>query len=102
MNVWIIIVGMMLVTFIPRAIPAFFVEKMRFGRRFEKFIGLIPYTAMTALIFPGVLNMDSAHWYVGVIGAVAAILLALSKKIPTAFVVFGSVASVALAYLVIL
>ena len=101
MNVWIIIVGMMLVTFGPRAIPAFFVEKMRFGRRFEKFIGLIPYTAMTALIFPGVLNMDSAHWYVGVIGAAVAILLALSKKIPASLVVLGSVCAVAAAYLII-
>ena len=101
MNVWIIIVGMMLVTFIPRAIPAFFVEKMRFGRRFEKFISLIPYTAMTALIFPGVVSMDAEHWYVGVIGAAAAIALALFKKIPASLVVLGSVCAVAAAYLII-
>lgn len=101
MNVWLIILGMTLVTFIPRAIPAFFVDKMRFGKRFEKFISLIPYTAMAALIFPGVVNMDSEHWYVGIIGALVAILLALFKKMPAALVVLGSVCSVMLVYWII-
>ena len=54
-----LILGMAVVTYIPRAIPAVLIDKMKFGPKIEKFLKLIPYTAMAALIFPGVLTVDS-------------------------------------------
>ncbi len=101
MNIWLLILGMALVTYLPRVIPSFVVDKMKFGKRFGKFINLIPYTAMTALVFPGVFGTDAERWYIGVIGAVAAILLSCVKKIPTAAVVIASVGVVMATYLVV-
>ena len=99
MNIALLIFGMALVTYIPRVIPAFVVDKIRFGKRLGKFINLIPYTAMTALIVPGIFNMDAEHWYVGAIGGAVAILLSCIKKIPSAVVVLVSVLAVMVVYL---
>ncbi len=81
-------------TYLPRVIPAFVVDKMHFGKRFEKFIKLIPYTAMAALVFPGVFNAFPNQWYVGVVGAAVAIVLSCIKKIPQFITIIASVAAV--------
>ena len=56
MEVLLIILGMTAVTYIPRALPAVILDKLKFSAKVEKFLKLIPYTAMTALIFPGILS----------------------------------------------
>ncbi|MEG1633216.1 MAG: AzlD domain-containing protein [Oscillospiraceae bacterium] len=99
MKIVLLILGMALVTYIPRALPAVVMDKLHLGAKVEKFLGLIPYTAMAALIFPGILYVDSERWYIGVIGGGAAILLALSKKMPLAVTVLVSIAAVMLTYL---
>ena len=53
-EILLLILGMTAVTYIPRAIPAVLIDKLKVGEKFEKFLRLIPYTAMAALIFPGV------------------------------------------------
>lgn len=99
MRIVVLIIGMAIVTYIPRAIPAVLIDKMRFSTKADKFLSLIPYTAMTALIFPGILTMDANSVWMGVIGGVTAVLLAW-KKSPVMIVVLGSVVMVMLAYLV--
>ena len=94
MNIPLLIVGMMLVTFIPRILPAFIVDKIKMNRYVERFLKLIPYTAMAALVFPGVVGVGGDRWYIGVIGAVAAILLSLIPKIPSWVVVIAAVLAV--------
>lgn len=74
-----LILGMALVTYLPRALPAVVIERLKFGARVEKFFRLIPYTAMAALIFPGVLRVDAARPEIGPAGGVAAGLLAWRK-----------------------
>ena len=101
MSIPILILGMALVTYLPRVIPSFIVDKLHFGKRFGRFINLIPYTAMTALIVPGVFTMDSGRWYIGAIGALVAIMLSCVKKIPSAVVVLASVLSVMVVYLIV-
>ena len=78
-NVDIMILGCALVTFIPRLIPAIFVGKINFNNKTEKFLDLIPYTALSALIIPGVLTVDTQLWYIGLIGAIVAAGLAWKK-----------------------
>lgn len=90
MKIYLMILGMMLVTYIPRAIPAVFIDKIKCGKRMEQFLGLIPYTAMTALIFPGVLSVDKNYISVGIVGSVAAIILSW-KKASITVVVIGAV-----------
>ena len=46
LHLTLLILAMALVTFLPRAIPALLVGRLRFGARTEKFLRLIPYTAM--------------------------------------------------------
>ena len=41
-KIWLLILGMAVVTYIPRAIPAVFIDKMRYGAKMEKFLRLIP------------------------------------------------------------
>lgn len=91
-KVLLLILGMALVTYIPRAIPAVWLERLHFGPRFEKFLNLIPYTAMAALIFPGVLSVDAARPWIGLIGAAAAAIPAFFRK-PALLCVLAAVAA---------
>lgn len=99
-GVVLLILGMSLVTYIPRALPAVLMEKLRLNSNMEKFLKMIPYTAMAALVFPGILSVDAGKWYVGVIGGLAAVLLAW-RKLPVAGVVLGSVAVVMGLYVIL-
>lgn len=101
MNVWILILCMTLVTFLPRILPALLVGRVHYSRSVEKFLRLIPYTAMTALVFPGIFSTDSSLWYVGAIGGLVAILLSCIKKMPLAVTVIASVLSVMFVYMMI-
>ena len=85
-----VIIACALVTFIPRLIPAVFVDNINFSSGFEKLLNLIPYTALAALICPGVLTVDNQLWYIGLIGAVVAAGLAW-KKIPLGAIVILTV-----------
>ena len=86
----LVILGCAIVTFIPRLIPALFIDKLNFSPKFEKFLNLIPYTALAALICPGVLTVDNQLWYIGLIGAVVAAGLSW-KKVPMGAIVILTV-----------
>ena len=82
----VVIIGCAIVTFIPRLIPALFIDRLDFSPKVEKFLNLIPYTALGALICPGVLTVDNQLWYIGLIGAIVAAGLAW-KKVPLGAIV---------------
>jgi len=90
-NIFLMILLMGLMTYIPRMIPAALVNKIRFGPRLEKFLKLIPYTAMSALIFPGVITVDAANPWIGIAGGGIAAVLAL-KKCPVMLCVLAAIA----------
>ena len=98
-RILILVAGMMLVTYIPRLIPLILTDKMKFGSKFEKFLKLIPYTAMSALIFPGVFTVD-VNPLVGIVGGAVAGLLAWFKC-PVMVCVLAAIAADFLLYLVI-
>ena len=77
-EVLLLVLGMTLVTYIPRALPAALLDRLRLGARMEKFLNLIPYTAMAALIFPGVITVD-ANPIIGIAGGLTALVLAWRK-----------------------
>ena len=78
-RILLLILGMTVVTYVPRAIPAVLVDKMKFGPKTEKFLQLIPYTAMSALIFPGVFTVDAGRPIIGIAGGLTAGILAWHK-----------------------
>lgn len=88
-----LVIGMALVTYVPRALPAFLIGRMHLGSRTEKFLRMIPYTAMTALIFPGILSVHPGHWWIGLAGGAAAFFLAW-KKVPMIACVLATIGTV--------
>ena len=99
MNIFALILAMGVVTYSSRAIPAFLIGKMNFSPRAEQFLKLIPYTAMTALIFPGILTVDPARPEMGIVGALVVIALAW-KKAPLLVCVVGAILADMVLYLV--
>lgn len=71
----LIVIGMSLVTMIPRMIPAFIVDKLQFRPWINKWLNAIPYAALGALIFPGILTVKSEEPHIGIIGGIIAIVL---------------------------
>lgn len=86
----LLILGMAIVAYIPRALPAVVFEKLKFGKKVKKFLELIPYTAMTALIIPDIFLTPSNVWY-GVAGVALAGLMAW-KKVPVTVCLISSLA----------
>lgn len=101
MNIKIIslILGMAAVTYISRVIPAVLAEKMKFSGSLEKFLKLIPYTAMSALVFPGVFLVDKARFEIGIIGGIVAAILAW-RKMPVMVCVLAAIFVDMLIYLI--
>jgi|SRR5690625_1645043 len=72
----LIIIGMSLATMIPRVIPAFVIDKFLFRDWVNRWLQAIPYAALGALIFPGILTVIEGEPHIGIIGGLVAILLA--------------------------
>ncbi|CDQ40741.1 MULTISPECIES: AzlD domain-containing protein [Virgibacillus] len=72
----LIIIGMAMVTMLPRMVPAFIVDKLQFRDWVNRWLNAIPYAALGALIFPGIMSVKPEQPLIGVIGGVVAIILA--------------------------
>ena len=78
-DIWLLILLMAVVTYIPRALPAILMQKLEIRGRAKRFLDLIPYTAMSVLVFPGVITADASRPEIGIAGGLIAILLAWHK-----------------------
>ena len=94
----VLVLLMMLATYLPRVLPAFIIGKIKFGKKTEKFLKLIPHTAMASLIFPGIFSVDENRFYIGLIGGGVAALLAYFK----CPVIVSVLAAIAVNYTVLL
>ncbi|WP_010650160.1 AzlD domain-containing protein [Oceanobacillus massiliensis] len=90
--IWIII-GMSIVTVLPRIIPAFIVEKMQYRPWVNRWLASIPYAALGALIFPGILAVRPEEPQIGLIGGVVAAVLAF-MGLNVVLVVIGAILTV--------
>ncbi len=97
---FLLIFGMTLVTYLPRMLPAFVIDRLHLSPKAEKFLKLVPYTAMSALIFPGIINIDGGP-VVGIVGGLTAAALAW-KKCPVMVCVLGAIAADLIVFLIIL
>ena len=89
MKFGILIFFLCLSTYIPRVLPALFMDKIQVSGRSSTFLQLIPYTAMASLIFPSILYVDENVW-IGIVAGVVAVIASL-KKLPIIGVVLSSV-----------
>ena len=99
-EILLLLLGMCLVTYLPRALPAVLVERMHFSDKVEQFLKLIPYTAMVSLIFPNVLFVDEANIWIGIAGAAVAAVLAFIKC-PVMVCVLSAIAADVLLYMLL-
>ncbi|AQQ53934.1 AzlD domain-containing protein [Planococcus lenghuensis] len=90
---WWMILGMAIVTYIPRAIPLTFLEGRELPKPVQNVLRNIPYAVLGALIFPAIFFIQENIWF-GVIGATAAFGLAFSGA-NVMIVVLGSIAVLA-------
>lgn len=91
--IFAIIIGMSLVTMIPRIIPAYIVDRIHFPDWLNRWLNAIPYAALGALIFPGILSVRPEHPHIGIIGGIVAIVLAYIG-LNVILVVIGAIAAV--------
>lgn len=68
------ILGMAAVTYLPRMIPLVAFESLKLPGFLERVLKNVPYAVLGALIFPGILLVQSGALY-GLAGAVIAFLL---------------------------
>lgn len=74
---WWMLLGMSIVTYIPRAFPLTFLEGRQLPKAVRGVLQNIPFAVLGALIFPGILLIKEGDILYGLIGAVAAFVLAI-------------------------
>lgn len=78
-NVMLVIIGMAVVTYIPRLIPFYMLTGKALNPRVKSFLEFIPYTAIGALIFPGILTAIPGHLGITLVGVSFAFLISWKK-----------------------
>jgi len=73
-NLILIVIGMAIVTYIPRLLPFVFINNLKENSFTKRFMKLIPYTALSALIFPSIITATNSTLS-AMIGGIVAIIL---------------------------
>lgn len=88
----LLVFGMGLVTYLPRMLPIVFLNNINLPSFWQNFLRFVPYAALGALIFPGILysagNVASA-----VCGGLVSLILAI-LRVNITLVVLGGIAGV--------
>ena len=88
----IIVIGMALVTYIPRMLPLVVLPGIELPTFIRSFLSFIPIAVLSALIFPGFID-STGNPFTAVIGLLTAFILAY-KKVNLMLVVLGAVTAV--------
>ncbi|TCT23623.1 branched-subunit amino acid transport protein [Melghiribacillus thermohalophilus] len=88
-----IIIGMSLVTMVPRLIPAFIVNKIQFPDWMNRWLNAIPYAALGALIFPKIMDVIPGKPWIGLFGGAVAVIISL-LGVNVIFAVLGAIGAV--------
>jgi branched-subunit amino acid transport protein len=75
-----LIIGMGLVTYIPRLIPLIFLSKKELNPKVKQFLEYIPYTSLSILIVRGILTSSQDMMLPTFIGLAAAGLISYFKS----------------------
>jgi branched-subunit amino acid transport protein len=91
-----IIAGMAFVTYIPRMLPAILLGQRNVSPWIGRWLKSIPYAALGALIFPGILTVEKGEPLVGLAGGIVAAVLAFFRM-NMLIVIVGAIGAVAAA-----
>jgi len=90
-----LVIAMAVVTFVPRLLPVFITERVVFKGWANKWLKAIPYAAIGALIFPGILRVQEGQPWIGLTGGLVAVLLSYFK-FHIIIVILGSIFAIIL------
>lgn len=91
-NLWMVVLGMGAVTYIPRMLPIVLLNNIKLPPRVNSFLRFIPYAALSALVFPGVFH-STGSVESAASGTLAAFILSL-LRMNIMVVVLGGIAGV--------
>ena len=75
-----LIIGMGLVTYIPRAVPLLFLTNKELNPKAKQFLQFIPYTSLTILIIRGILTASTEMMIPTIVGIAVAGIIAYFKS----------------------
>lgn len=75
-----LILGMALVTYVPRFMPLMILRKSNINERFRLFLTFIPYTSLSILLIRGVLTTEASMRLPTILGILVASLIAYKHK----------------------
>lgn len=85
-----VIIGMMIVTYIPRVLPFYILEKINLSQQIRRSLTYIPYAALGAMVIPDGFSAVPGHPVVSTMAlGVAALLICIKENLFMA--VIGSV-----------
>ncbi|GEL76917.1 AzlD domain-containing protein [Tenuibacillus multivorans] len=87
------IIGMAIVTMVPRFLPAFIMNGLTLKPWVNRWLNAIPFAALGALIFPGIMYVIDDRPLIGILGGVVAAVIALFN-VNVIFAVIGSILTV--------
>ncbi|MFF2752216.1 AzlD domain-containing protein [Psychrobacillus sp. NPDC058041] len=96
---WWTLLGMAIVTYIPRVFPLTFLEGRKLPPVISGVLSNIPFAVLGALIFPAILYVQQGNIVFGIIGAVVAFTLAIISA-NVMVVVLGTISVLAIYSLV--
>lgn len=97
---WLVIAGMMFVTWVPRFVPLMLSRDVPMPRWLRRWLSGFPYAALGALIFPGILGAIPDAPLVALGAGLAALAVAVKAKSPV-IPVLAAIAAAALLDLVL-
>ncbi|MDY2981670.1 MAG: AzlD domain-containing protein [Fusobacterium sp.] len=89
-EIFLMIFGLALVTFIPRFLPFKLLENIKFSKRTSLVLKCIPFSAIGALILPDVVGAVSGNLFASLVGGVSAVVFSFFFK-NYLYVVIGSI-----------
>ncbi|SDX49582.1 Branched-chain amino acid transport protein [Marininema mesophilum] len=90
-----LILGISLVTMIPRWIPVWIVDRFTPSSWVKDWLDNVPYAALGAMIFPGILSVQKGQPFIGLIGGIVAVGIAYFR-LHILFVIPGAILTVLL------
>lgn len=91
-SLWVVVLGMAVVTYLPRMVPMVFMKGIHLPRFWMSFLRHVPYAVLGALIFPGILS-STGNSASAIFGGAVALLLSWAR-VSIILTVLGSIATV--------
>ena len=89
-EIFLMIFGLALVTFIPRFLPFKLLENIKFSKRTSLILKCIPFSAIGALILPDVIRAVPGNFLASFVGGISAVVFSFFFK-NYLYVVIGSI-----------